>query len=138
MQAADIAERLHLKLEIVQPGRLVTFCTQGEEAVCIPIRLTAGKHLGENDTLMLAAELVEDSLGVVLTLEGDKRHVKLSQSPKGQPEQVPPYNARWGAGRGFREGQTVPDIPLVDLEGREVRLSKFLGKRYILYCWASW
>lgn len=43
-----------------------------------------------------------------------------------------------GKGRGFGIGQTVPDIPLTNMEGEEVRLSQFLGKRYILYCWASW
>lgn len=46
--------------------------------------------------------------------------------------------ASGGAGRGFGVGQTVPDIPLVDLQGKEVRFSEFLGKRYIIYCWASW
>ncbi len=44
----------------------------------------------------------------------------------------------WPQGRGFAVGDTIPDIPLVDLEGNEVRFSKFLGKRYVLYCWASW
>ena len=40
--------------------------------------------------------------------------------------------------RGFETGQTLPDIALVDLEGKEVRFSDFLGKRYVLYGWASW
>ena len=48
------------------------------------------------------------------------------------------YTSDWPEGRGFGIGNTVPDIPLVDLEGNEVRFSKFLGKRYVLYCWASW
>ena len=51
---------------------------------------------------------------------------------------APGYNAQWGRGRGFRKGDTLPDIPLVDVAGNEVRFSQFLGKRYILYCWASW
>ena len=54
------------------------------------------------------------------------------------PRGVPSYNAEWGEGRGFRPGQTLPDIPLTDMQGREVRFSQFLGKRYIIYCWASW
>ena len=40
--------------------------------------------------------------------------------------------------RGFEPGQTLPDIALVDLDGKEVRFSDFLGKRYVLYGWASW
>lgn len=138
VQAADIAEQLDLKLEIVQHGRLVTFCTADEKAICIPIRLTDGQYLLEQDTLMLAAGLVEDSLGVIFELAGDKLHMNLSDSPQDSLAPIPAYNEHWGTGRGFREGQTVPDIPLVDLDGREVRFSKFLGQRYILYCWASW
>lgn len=48
------------------------------------------------------------------------------------------YAQTWPEGRGFEVGDTIPDIPLVNLEGDEVRFSEFLGKRYVLYCWASW
>lgn len=48
------------------------------------------------------------------------------------------YTADWPSGRGFEVGDTVPDIPLVDMNGDEIRFSNFLGKRYVLYCWASW
>ncbi len=48
------------------------------------------------------------------------------------------YNKPWGENRGFAVGQTLPDIPLIDLDGNEVRFSAFLGKRYVLFCWASW
>lgn len=41
-------------------------------------------------------------------------------------------------GRGFKVGETLPDIPLYDMDGKEVCFSKYLGKQYILYCWASW
>ena len=40
--------------------------------------------------------------------------------------------------RGFETGQTLPDISLIDLKGREVRFSDFLGKQYVLYGWSSW
>jgi hypothetical protein len=55
-----------------------------------------------------------------------------------EPAEVPAYNAPWPKGRGFGVGQTVPDIPLINLKGEEVRFSRFLGKQYIVYCWASW
>lgn len=48
------------------------------------------------------------------------------------------YNKPWPENRGFAVGQTLPDIPLIDLDGNEVRFSAFLGKRYVLFCWASW
>ncbi|MEM6277855.1 MAG: hypothetical protein AAF733_00150 [Verrucomicrobiota bacterium] len=50
----------------------------------------------------------------------------------------PAYHAEWGPSRGFEPGKTVPDIPLIDLDGKEVRFDRFLGKRYVLYGWASW
>lgn len=56
----------------------------------------------------------------------------------GTNSSVPDYNAPWPRERGFKVGQTVPDIPFYDMNGNEVRFSKFLGKRYVLYCWASW
>ena len=55
-----------------------------------------------------------------------------------KPADTSGFNVDWGPGRGFRTGDTLPDIPLIDLQGNEVRFSRFLGKRYILYCWASW
>jgi hypothetical protein len=58
-------------------------------------------------------------------------------TPTAEPA-IPAYNAAWGKDRGFRKGQTVPDIPLYGLNGKEVRFSKFLGQQYILYVWASW
>ena len=55
-----------------------------------------------------------------------------------EPAEAPAYNAPWPVDRGFGLGQTVPDIPLIDLEGKEVRFGRFLGKQYVIYCWASW
>ena len=47
-------------------------------------------------------------------------------------------SARAEKPRGFDIGNTLPDIPLVDLDGVEVRFSEFLGQQYVLYGWASW
>ena len=35
-------------------------------------------------------------------------------------------------------GTSVPDFSLPSLEGRQVRISDFLGRRVILFMWASW
>lgn len=67
--------------------------------------------------------------------DGTKKDTKPTKKSK---ELNPAYNAEWGKGRGFEVGQTLPDIPLYDLNGKEVRFSKFLGKQCIVYAWASW
>jgi len=80
--------------------------------------------------LSLPAEIVDDDGRVRLQLS--------EKSAISDVNDVPAYNADWGPRRGFRQGDTVPDLPFVDLDGNEVRFSQFLGKRYILYCRASW
>ena len=35
-------------------------------------------------------------------------------------------------------GTSVPDFSLPSLDGRQIRLSDFLGRRVILFMWASW
>ena len=57
----------------------------------------------------------------------------MTTSTTAQSKKVQP----WPKDRGFNVGQTVPDIPLYDMKGNEVRFSRYLGKQYILYVWAS-
>ena len=35
-------------------------------------------------------------------------------------------------------GSVVPDFSLPSLDGTQVRLSDFRGKRVVLFMWASW
>ena len=35
-------------------------------------------------------------------------------------------------------GDPVPDIAFPDLDGRQVALSEFAGRRLIVFMWASW
>jgi len=35
-------------------------------------------------------------------------------------------------------GQMVPDFSLPSLDGREVRLADYRGKKLIIFMWASW
>ncbi|HIE96235.1 MAG TPA: hypothetical protein EYG03_12315 [Planctomycetes bacterium] len=58
LNAADVASSLGLKLEIVRPGQLLTFCREGDDGFCIPIRLTAQNHRGDGKTLHLTAVVV--------------------------------------------------------------------------------
>lgn len=46
------------------------------------------------------------------------------------PTQAPPI--------GIKIGYRAPDIALQGLDGREVRLSDFLGKRVLLNFWTTW
>jgi hypothetical protein len=139
LNAVDVATSLQLKLEIVRPGQLLTYCREGDDGICIPIRLTADNHRGEGTNLHLTAAAVRSSLSAeVVAGDGTVKIKPSDYSADSDANDIPAYNADWGPGRGFRQGDTVPDLPFVDLDGNEVRFSQFLGKRYILYCWASW
>lgn len=35
-------------------------------------------------------------------------------------------------------GACVPDVALHDMSGKAVRLSRFRGKKVVLFTWASW
>ena len=37
-----------------------------------------------------------------------------------------------------RVGTQLPDFALPTLDGKQVRLSDFRGKRVVLFMWASW
>jgi hypothetical protein len=139
LHCADVAAQLDWELKIIQPDRLATFCRDGDENVCIPILLKPSNHLSKSD-LYVRADVLVEALGFqVRDLDGNvtilNRDDAFAVTPR---KQHTAYNSVWSEGRGFRTGQTLPDIPLVDLEGNEVRFGQFLGKRYIIYCWASW
>ena len=139
LHAGDVATVLRLKLEVIQPGKLVTYCQSGDNGLCIPVQLTAKNHLGEGDGLYLASAIVESSLRADVVAQNGRVFLRTAGQPgPAVGEGIPAYNADWGDGRGFSQGDTLPNIPLMDMQGREVRFSKYLGKRYILYCWASW
>jgi hypothetical protein len=139
LNAADVAAALDLELKTVDPRTLITYCRDGDRGFCIPIRLTDSNHRSEGDTLLLAAEILAEALRVrLVAADGKIALEKLAVERSGQVDLANGYNADWGPKRGFEVGQTLPDIPLVDMKGNEIRFSHFLGKRYILYCWASW
>ncbi|MEX0717520.1 MAG: hypothetical protein WD066_13085 [Planctomycetaceae bacterium] len=140
------------------PGKLATVCRTGKAEYCVPVRLVEGKFRDTPGGLFVEADLLGKALG--FTVEAQDGGLLLTarpvardegaaddaaeRAPSADPESratdaaPPAYNAAWGEGRGFQVGQTLPDIPLYDLEGNEVRFSRFLGKQAIVYCWASW
>jgi len=140
LNAADLARSLEFDLKIVDPQGLVTFCRDQDGGVCIPIRLTRENHKRVGEQLLIAADTVSRALRfrVIDTAERITIEPRIEPTTNVVEEAAPGYNAPWGRGRGFRKGETLPDIPLVNVAGNEVRFSQFLGKRYILYCWASW
>ena len=141
LNAADLAGALGFELKVVEPGRLVTFCRdQQEGGLCIPVRLEEGNYGQEDEQLLIAADVVRRALQFRVIESGGRVTVEAigEKATRDDPRRSPGYNDHWGPGRGFGRGQTLPDIPLVDMAGSEVRFSQFLGKRYILYCWASW
>ena len=133
------AEAFGWQAKIVIPGKLLTLCREGKGGLCIPLRLEKVKTLRIEETLFVEANALARALR--FSIDDRKNGVtlspKTSQDPTEDPD-VPAYNSVWKKGRGFRVGQTLPDIPLYDMRGQEVRFSKFLGKQYVVYCWASW
>lgn len=117
---------------------LLTLCRDEQGGLCIPIRLGKVRFLDYLKGFFVEATALAKALRFEVVEKDGK--VTLRRLGKGvsTDADVPAYNADWGKGRGFQAGQTVPDIPLYDLNGRETRFSQFLGKQYILYCWASW
>ena len=140
LDAADLAKSLDFELKIVDPQRLVTFCRDKDGGFCIPIRLAADNHRRDGEQLLIAADVVSGALRFrVIETAGKITIVPRSERSVGEGRTAAPgYNAEWGRGRGFGKGETLPDIPLVNVGGNEVRFLQYLGKRYILYCWASW
>lgn len=141
LKCADVADTLNFDLKIIQPGQLATFCRGRSNGICIPVRLSAENHIVAGKDLLVAADVLSGALRFEV-VEDAGTTVTISRQT-GKPEQSrddapPAYNATWEKDRGFGKGDTLPDIPLVDLNGNEVRFSQFLGKRYILYVWASW
>ncbi|MCH7687476.1 MAG: hypothetical protein IH899_12470 [Planctomycetes bacterium] len=117
---------------------LLTLCRDEQGGLCIPIRLGKVKFLNDSDSLFVEATALAKALRFEAVDKDGKVTLRLLAKRDSSDLDIPAYNADWGQGRGFQAGQTLPDIPLYDLNGRETRFSQFLGKQYILYCWASW
>ena len=135
----DIAGTIEFDFKVVSSS-LVTFCKEGDNGICIPVRLTAANHRIRDNEVMLASDESSKALRHSITEDGGRIVVQKNARPRddGGALTTAGYSSDWGQGRGFQSGDTLPDIPLVDLNGQEVRFSTFLGKRYILYVWASW
>ena len=118
----------------VGEGRMLIAC---KAKVCVPVRLTSQTKRMRGDTVFVRAETLGPALGFSVTGSGGVL-LRRTESAAANTAAVPAYNSVWGAGRGFQVGQTLPDIPLYDMDGKEVRFGQYLGKKYILYGWASW
>lgn len=137
VSAADLAASLNMKLEVIPRNNMLTFCSTGPDAICIPLRLTDANSIRKKDMTFLLQSEAESILSVSISVNG-KSAIATPQKAASHVDLTEGYNSAWPTGRGFNLGETVPDIPLVGMDGQEVRFSEYLGKRYILYCWASW
>jgi hypothetical protein len=131
------ARVLGWEAKVVVPGKLLTLC-RDDRGVCIPIRLERVAFRAGPREMYVEAAAVARALGIHFKKLNDESVTFEPAAEESIASEIPAYHADWGPDRGFRFGQTLPDIPLTDLEGHEVRFSQFLGTRYILYCWASW
>lgn len=134
----DLSTVLDMEFKVVAPGALATFCSAGEDALCIPVRLNESNHRTADDDVFLLQAEAKSVLSLEISVKDGKAQVTRASSDSTSTTTTGGFNSPWPEGRGFDVGQTVPDIPLVDMNGDEVRFSSYLGKRYILYCWASW
>jgi hypothetical protein len=138
VNAGAVADQLDLKFELVERAGLGTFCSRMPPATCIPVRLNSQNHVRKSGTVFVRVTDLQTALSIKVEFADEKLTVRRRTSEASDEGASPTYHATWGKDRGFDVGQTVPDIPLLDMQGKEVRFSRFLGKRYILYCWASW
>lgn len=134
----DLSTVLGMEFKVVTPGKLATFCSVGADALCIPVRLNESNHRTADDDVFLLQTEAKSVLSLEVSVKDGKAHVIRATSDAAPTTTSGGFNSPWPEGRGFDVGQTVPDIPLIDMNGDEVRFGSYLGKRYILYCWASW
>lgn len=105
------------------------------DELCVPVDLNQVAHQKSKDGLFVDAE----TLGKIMDFSFQVADKQVNLHPgRDAVAESSSYHSSWPEGRGFKHGQTLPDIPLIDLEGNEVRFGDFLGKRYLIYGWASW
>ena len=138
LHVEQMAREFGWQAKIVTPGKLLTLCRDGREEVCVPIRLDDVETVDGQEGLFVEATRLAWAMGLDVRVDDDQVSLIPSTASGRAVADVPAYHAPWREGRGFQVGQTLPDIPLFDMQGQEVRFSAFLGKQYILYCWASW
>lgn len=134
VNAKDAAQALGYEAKLVSDGELLTLC---RETVCIPLRLSLTKHAVVEGRLHVDAAALAKAMHAAFKADG----TKVTFTPgagNAEGDEPAAYNAAWGTGRGFAKGETLPDLPFYDLEGNEARFGQFLGKRYVIYVWASW
>jgi len=138
LHVVQTAKAFNWTIKYVGKGdeRMLVVC---RETICLPIVLKDTPYRESVDGMFVAADVLARVMGFKITRAGNRLLLSANESQaKPLARKIPAYHDDWGPGRGFRKGQTLPDIPLVDMKGNEVRLGKFLGKQYILYGWASW
>jgi hypothetical protein len=74
--------------------------------------------------------------------DGDARDVTVVAERLGMPLVHDEGHGLWALGPAVTgralDTAELPDLVLVDLDGREVRLRSFLGRKLLLVAWASW
>jgi hypothetical protein len=138
VNVSQVAGEAGWKAEHPDDSGLLVLCRNTDAAICVPVRLAEVPHQVIDGELYVDAATLTQVIGVRIRIRDNKITVTDTSPAVADSPAVPAYHADWGANRGFRPGQTVPDIPLYDMDGNEVRFSRYLGKQYIIYCWASW
>lgn len=138
LQVNQAAAAWNWTIKIVGEGdkRLIAVC---RDTICIPLPLKGSVHIETKAGIFIDAKKLGRVMGFALTRNNNRVVlVPADDDAKPSDSDSAAYHDAWGKDRGFRKGQTLPDIPLVDLDGQEVRFGNFLGKQYVIYGWASW
>ncbi len=120
--AASVLQE-HLGLVIKEIENFIVLCTE-EQCVRISTRLDCTT---KEEGLYVAMDKLESNLGLTFEESSSGYSVSWKHLEKTSPSSML-----------TRQGQKFPDFSLPDLNGKQVRLSDFHGKRILLVCWASW
>lgn len=115
-------------------GDILVLC---RDQLCVPLDLESVTHRKNGDDWFVDADTLGKVMGFTARVTDQELRLTALEASSNTAEDAT-YHSSWPEGRGFEPGETLPDIPLIDLEGNEVRFGDFLGKRYVIYGWASW
>ena len=117
------AGAIGLTAKTVAAGKLMILCS---DVSCLPVHLTAADVRPVGDRVFVDARRLAIAAGYSAQIEGDD--VKITRNKK----------AGQNVDFELAPDSMLPDVVLTDMDGREVHLADFLGRRVLICTWASW
>jgi len=117
------AGAIGMTAKTVAAGKLMILCT---DVSCLPVHLTAADVRPVGDRVFVDARRLAIAAGYSAKIEGDD--VKITRNKKASPN----------VDFELAPGSMLPDVVLTDMDGNEIHLADFLGRRVLICTWASW